>query len=123
MQIQVFREAKFISKNDVFIASKDSVEGHSRATLKSIGSESDTFNLLQGLKKFADHAFAASLLDETDAGISMELDKISDKLKELLETVKDQRTEKGLCQECATPLKQVSRDGMDVEYVCPKCDL
>lgn len=124
MQIHVFRESKLINKNDVFIASKDSVEGHSRATLKSVGSVDDTFALLQGMLKLADHTFAASLIDENcDTGIGIELDKIKDKLKELVESIKDQRIENHQCLECAGPMQMVSRDGMDVEYHCPKCEV
>lgn len=47
MQITVFREAKDLEENDLFIVKKNSVEGHDKAILESIVTSDESLHQLE----------------------------------------------------------------------------
>lgn len=95
IEIPVFREAPFIKQNQLFIAAKSSVEGRSKATLKPVDSTIPMLDLLEAADQILNTIYTADMIgiEKSDITVAMAADKMQEKIKELIEYVKENQTQ------------------------------
>lgn len=95
IEIRVFDKAPFIKQNQLFIASKSSVEGRSKATLKPVDSTIPMLDLLDAADSILNAIYTSDMIgiEKADITVAMAADKMQDKIKELIEYVKENQTQ------------------------------